>query len=380
MRHRDPTGKLTLKRFAEPVEQSVEMAARRDTRRRFEQFVRNPDCEANVVSAVAGVDMAKVAQAESGEQTMGQSPFALARGTVFEAALFRDNAKRMRAALLEAGVLEKPATGFLDLRLRQNGGPIRDLDTAVGRTVRLLEDLASAKDRDRRKLPALITGAALRVPGQPIMLPDGVVALDALAVTWGEDASDCSLQIGEVKTYPDRAGYTDKGDLASARAQAGVYRYALQLVLEEMGANDAITCKGTGFLVLSRSGSNEPSVRAGEDLEFLTARAKRGFDRLRAAADRLTPFDPSDEAKGIKTVRDSAISYSQTCIQFCDRAALCRQLAATENQGVLLGDDVKRFLGRTSPKRAIELLHGKPPRGAAEADLARRLRDAGSGP
>ena len=29
--------------------------------------------------------------------------------------------------------------------------------------------------------------------------------------------------VGEIKTYPDRGGHTDGGELAQARAQAGVY-------------------------------------------------------------------------------------------------------------------------------------------------------------
>ena len=352
------------------------MAKRRGTRRRFEQFVRNPDCEANVVSAVAGVDMSKVAEAESGEPTMGQSPFALARGTVFEAALFRDGADRLRSALIEAGVLEKPGTGFLDLRLRQNGGPIRDLDTAVDKTESLLGELANASGAKRRRLPSLVAGAALKVPGQPIMLPEGVVALDALVVSWNdEEEPACELQIGEIKTYADRAGYTDKGDLATARAQAGVYRYALQLVLEDRGLAERVSVSGKGFLVLSRSGSNEPSVRAGEDLEFLTARARRGFERLRIAAKALTPFNPDDEKAGIAAVRGAPTHYSQNCLQFCDRAVLCRKAAAEADDGAILGDDVRRFLGGTPLARAIELMAGEKPNGEAETDLARRLAD-----
>jgi hypothetical protein len=57
---------------------------RRDTRLRFEQWARNPACEANTLSAVHGIPMVEVAKAEGSQITMGQSPFALARGQTFD--------------------------------------------------------------------------------------------------------------------------------------------------------------------------------------------------------------------------------------------------------------------------------------------------------
>jgi hypothetical protein len=53
---------------------------RRDTRRRFEQWAKNPLCDANAISAVLGVAMGEVVEAEGGKRTAGQSPFALANG------------------------------------------------------------------------------------------------------------------------------------------------------------------------------------------------------------------------------------------------------------------------------------------------------------
>lgn len=358
------------------VRLETHMPVRRDTRRRFEQFVRNPDCEANVISAVTGVDMAKVAEAEGGEPTMGQSPFALARGTQFENALFRENGKRIREALIEAGVVDAPAQGFLDLRLRLTGGPIRDLDTAVKGTHELLRRIGEpSSSAERRQLPSIIAGAALRVPGQPVMLPEGVVALDVLTVSWPASHAGAELRIGEIKTYADRAGYTDKGDLAAARAQAGVYRYALGLVLEDEALQEVVECHGRGFLVLSRAGSNEPSIRSDEDLEFLTARARRGFERLRNAAKTVSPFDPTNEEKGIAAVTSADTTYSEKCLQFCDRAAHCREKAGIDD-GAALGDDVRRFLAGTTVTRAIELLHGSDPKNDVEHDLVRRFRSA----
>ena len=166
---------------------------RRDTRLRFEQWVKNPGCEANVVSAVAGISMDKVARAEGFEPTMGQSPFAIARGTTFERTLLADDAKRLREALIKEGVLPKGSTGFLDLRLRMNSGPIATLDEAVEKTTELLQLAAAAPPKQRPTLPTIVTGAALKVPGQPVMLPEGVVCLDVLTLhDEGNDLHSCS--------------------------------------------------------------------------------------------------------------------------------------------------------------------------------------------
>ncbi len=75
------------------------MTASRDTRRRFEQWARNPLCQANTPSAVHGIAMIEVAKAEGCTPTMGQSPFALARGLNCERMLIKGSAERLREDL-----------------------------------------------------------------------------------------------------------------------------------------------------------------------------------------------------------------------------------------------------------------------------------------
>ena len=65
----------------------------RDTRRRFEQWARNPHCQANVISAVHNIPMAVVVKAGGGKPSMGQSPFAIQRGQSFEKSLFRNGGR-----------------------------------------------------------------------------------------------------------------------------------------------------------------------------------------------------------------------------------------------------------------------------------------------
>jgi len=350
-------------------------SGRHDTRRRFEQWAKNPDCEANTIAAVGGVDMATVANAEGLEKTMGQSPFALARGTTFERSLFANDAARLIEALIEKNVLRLGSSGLLDLRLRLNGGPLQNQQDAFEKTCALLRTCASPRSK-RPALPCVVASATLRVPGQPVMLPDGVVAIDALVIRERLGDDRIELVIGEIKAYPDRAGYTDPADLATSRAQAGVYLHALHLVLEELGIADRVAASSRGFLVLTRTGRNEPSIRPEEDLQFQARRAARGFERLRKAAQALQPFDQDDEERGIKIVLEANTAYQATCLNFCDRAVGCRKRAEEAGDAAILGQDVKRFIGVTPLPRAIEILHGAIPANDTERDLAARMQDS----
>lgn len=358
------------------------MSERRDTRRRLEQWLANAACEANTISAVAGIPMERVAAAEGLEPTMGQSPFALARGVTFEASLMRDDAATLREELERVGVPGARRPGLLDLRLRMNGGPIADQETARSKT----EDwLVAAADRPKEQA-SLVASATLKVPGQPILLPDGILAIDALLLhpPCSDDDQDEAptderwvLRVGEIKSYPDRGGYTDSGDLASTRAQAGAYHHALGLLLKELQLEKKLRIYPFGFLVLTRPGSAAPRVRAREDLRFQSRRAARGFARLREAAAQIEVFDPASEDVAVGRVKDAETAYDQTCLSFCDRAAGCRKAAEAAGDPAILGEEVPRFLAGISIPRALELIHGHQPTSDAERDLVARAREAG---
>lgn len=344
---------------------------RRNTRARFEQWAQNPACDANTTSAVLGIPMHEVAKAEGATGTFGQSPFALARGQTFEDSLFRDGAQRLIAALVDANVLPNGATGFLDLRTRRHRGTSKDLPEALRRTRTYLTALAGqAKSRPRH---CLIAGAALHIPGD-MMIPETVLILDSLAIR--VDETQPLLVVGEVKTYPDRAGYTDPGELATARAQAGVYVAGLELCLKDWGIDTRLQVSQRGFLVLTRSGSNMPSVRANEDLAHQRKRALRGFERLHAISRGIPrPMLPNT---GMDAVRAAPTHYCEACIAFCERAQLCREKAATYGNPAVLGDEMVQWLGNTPLDRALALLAGEKPKSPVEADLLERFRELGT--
>lgn len=343
---------------------------KRDTRRRFEQWARNPACEANTLSAVHGIPMAEVAKREGLTPTMGQSPFAIARGQTFERGLFREQAKNLREELEKVGILPEGSAGFEDLRMKNIGGRVRDLDAARSATTELLKKIAVGS-----KELSIIASPTLLIPAG-VMLPEALLVIDVVTVRYSEIGA--LFTVGEIKTYPDRGGHTDPVELATARAQAGVYVHALRMVLAQLGLQDRIKVSDKGFLVLSRPGFNRPSIRAGEDLKYQAWRAERGFQQLEAAAHKLPPladqerFDPGR----LDAVRRSGTAYVDTCISFCDLAPLCFDHALAESNPIVLGEDVARFLGTTDLDRAMALMDGAPPASPAEEDLKRRLLPA----
>ena len=312
--------------------------------------------------------MAKVAERAGIESTMGQSPFAIARGRFFERALFKDDAKRLREALDTAGALPPGGTGFIDLRISLQGGPCRDLDDSRTRTLELLRALASGKVNPR---PVIVASPTLLIPSG-VMLPEALLVVDLIAIGYSD--GDISITVGEIKTYPDRGGYTDPGELATARGQAGVYVHALRMVINDLGLASMLRVNDEGFLVLSRPGSNRPSIRAHEDLQYQAWRADRGFAQLERAAAALPGSASGGRAARIEAVLDAATAYRDTCISFCDLAVGCIKKATERGDPAILGHDVERLLGRTNLHRAEELLNGAAPATDAERELVRVLQ------
>lgn len=348
--------------------QLVTPGATGNTRARFEQWAQNPSCQANTISAVHNIRMSEVAIADGVKPTFGQSPFALARGENFEQSLFYNQGERILEGLIEKDVIPPEASGFLDLRLGMNRGPLASLETAINATSNLLREVATYSS----VVPSVVAGATIRIP-RGVMLPEAILILDVIAIR--TDGTVPELIVGEVKTYPDRGGHTDASSLATARAQAGLYVHALELLVEQLDLGGQIAVSHLGFLVLTRPGSNRPSIRAGEDLRFQAERARRGFELLERSALGLPPFDPVGNDP-IVAVQHAATDYSEACLSFCDRAAKCHLDALDAGNPAVLGDNVVRFLGEVDLHRAMELLDGSTPSGAAEEDLMRRIAES----
>ncbi len=307
--------------------------------------------------------MREVARRVGLDAPFGQSPFALQRGQMFERSLFAEDAAPLRRALVERKVLPGNADGFVDLRLTREGGPCDTLERAAERFERFLTDAARTTGDARVRLPTLVAGAAVQLP--PSVMGGGVLALDVLTVHPQPRPGQITLRVGEVKVYPDRGGFTDPQELATARAQAGTYVYVLEQAVERLGLTRDLLIADDGFLVLTRPTSNQPSVRAGEDLAYQARRAEEMFVRLGQAAAAGGELD---------AVLAAPKHYGDHCLSFCELADHCRADALAKGLPAALGDDLARFLGSVTLHRALELLNGAPVAHDAERDFLRRAR------
>jgi hypothetical protein len=347
-------------------------ANRRDTRRRFEQWVKHPGCGANLVSAVHNVKMGAVARRENPTAPKeGQSAFALARGRRFEAGLVSNNGERLLRAMSAQQMFSRPDPHFLDFRISINGGPLADIDDAIDHTERFLQVLA----RDH-SFEGVVSSATLRIP-KGVMLPEATLIIDALSVAMVDGRP--MISVGEIKTYADRGGHTSKSDLAHARAQMGLYVHALALVLDQLELVDDIELSLEGFLVLTHPGSNNPSVRVGEDLRYQAERARKGFELMETAARNLSDLVGDDGGEGSTSLFDMVLAaptaFADACLSFCERAPSCYEKALKMGNGAALGDDVDRFLNGLSLHRADELMGGARPRNEIERDFLRRMKN-----
>lgn len=191
---------------------------------RFEQWAKNPTCDANTLSAVHNVRLDEAAKAAGFDASFGQSPFAITRGNRFETGLFFKDAEKLRAALERKRCLPEGSTGFLDLRLMLNGGTrVTSVDQALQETDEWLRRIAS----DPAAAESIVAAPMIKIP-EGVILPEALLIIDAVTVTTTVDGR-ARVTVGEVKMFPDRGGHTDPRQLASARAQAGVYEHALRL-------------------------------------------------------------------------------------------------------------------------------------------------------
>lgn len=355
---------------------------RRDVRRRLNQFVANPSCEANTRSSVHDIPMLSIAQSEGYDASVGQSPFAIIRGLVFERTLFDDEAAVLGQALVRAGALPASAHGLLDLRLKSSGGPMRHLMDARDHFYDFLEEISDFEDTKRADIPSIVAAPALQIPGRSI-LPDGLFAIDLLTVHPSPKPGPITLQIGEIKVYPDRGGYTDSERLAQVRAQVGVYLYGLRLAITRLGLESFVKVSDRAFLVLTYPGTNLPSIRIGEDMKWQAARAEANFQALRDAAAQELPFDDLKSKnlpkERLEYIQHAQINYHESCWQFCERAKRCHEISLQDGDPMILGDAVARLLGPIKLHRAMELLAGNPPENDVEIDFAARVKQAQGG-
>jgi len=346
-------------------------ASRANTRARFEQWVNNPTCEANILSTAHDIGMEKAAKKLGHDSQFKQSTFAVTRGVQFEAGLYRDDAANLISALKRVkAIKEKLQPEFVDLRLRMNGGKnVLSIDQAMKETLNLFENTAKGSIKEI----TIVAGPLIKIP-KGVLLPEATLIIDSLIIQPKKDGTS-DLTVGEIKIFPDRGGNTDPGQLASARAQAGVYVHGLTMVVDALHLANKLVVRNKGFLVFTWPGSNSPVIRWDEDLRWQAQRAAVGFDQLEKTA--LEVFDDSQrgipENALIDLIIESSKSYNSSCIKFCDMYRVCFDDAVKRSDPAILGEDSARFFYDMSLDRVSELLNGGSPVNEREVDLQRQL-------
>ena len=361
---------FTLHLMSRENKSNIEIS-RANTRARFEQWVNNPECEANILSTVHDVGIEKAAKKLGYESQFKQSAFAVTRGTQFEAGLYKDGASLLIQALKRVKAIAKDIDpNFIDLRLRMNGGKvIKSIEEAMEETLALFDRSANG---EVHKL-TIVAGPLIRIP-KGILLPEATLIIDSLILNPTTDGA-VEVTVGEIKIFPDRGGNTDPSQLASARAQAGVYVHGLHMVISALAKHDKLQVRDKGFLVFTWPGSNAPVVRWDEDLRWQAQRAAVGFDQLEQSA--LKVFDESQmkisEEQLVDLVIQSSKSYNSSCIKFCDLYRHCFDEAVNRGDPVVLGDDAARFFYGMDLSRVSELMNGSTALNERELDLQNQL-------
>ena len=352
-----------------------------NTRVRFEQWAKNPTCEANTISAVLDVAMGQVAEKLGYENKKELPPFAIARGNQFEHYLFENEGERIVAGMRrEKLISEDEMVEFFDYRFKGNvQGLSKSAERSKELSEKLLADLVSGK---ASKTTKVISGLTLKL-AKGVMLPEAKLYLDCLLIQWGSELDNprWKLKVGEVKIFPDRGGYTDPNQISSARAQAGVYKHALDDWTAERKVTKSFEINDFGFLVFTWPGSTFPVIRPNEDLRSQANRAKEGFARMdvigtRVIADNPENYDPKQYADW---VAHSKTNFREACWSFCDLAPRCQDEALAQGRPVFLGTDPARLLGTVTMSRAVELLNLAKPETPFEETLQAQLLDAESG-
>ena len=335
--------------------------------RGIERVARNPDCLRLRALTIAGFTPASAATILGVSPHEGQSPFALAMGKRFERRMLENGAANLFALYRDENLLSIQEAKIVAVDDLAPGSSPRALRRREQETRHLLQVKQQGDPRAANLIlkPRLLVNL---VGVSHAVEPDFLVAADA----------DPFYRVGELKSYPDRGGKTNTADIRSACRQAAVGVVGLRQALRASGSNNPSVIALPGAdLVLRVTGLFMPTLNrmtiTGEvdSIERAIDEAPTSLDELEA----MLPSDSSlDDAAVISQVPNN---YRPSCKEHCAMWQHCRAQALEQRHPVILGDQAAELLAPAgSIDRALELMRGVPPRNAAEATLADKLRTA----
>jgi hypothetical protein len=336
-------------------------------------YARHTNCPLAALGFAAGVDFDRLLRGTPYQPPFGQSPFAFARGLLFEERLRRNNHEAMLRLLEEeAGAhLERPRV----VNLRSAG-------TMAERSRMTLELLGLIVRRDPAA-PHLIDGAVLR----------GVVG-GVLAYFEADAAAACpgdQVRVAEVKSFPKVDGRVDPEKLGDALDQVAVYALLARREVDRLGEDGERLVSDLALLITPRDVGLTPTLSVQSvrgrlaRVEKLLASAPPAGD-VAASVPAGLSFGPVGDARlpaEGRVARLHALAdrvgtcYGPACLAGCGNAFFCRERAFRVGAPGLLGPGAARLLpGVGSLARAGDLSLGAAP-GPEEAPAAGLLASAG---
>ena len=341
------------------------MASEKLTQRaRIEQWLSNPSCERNSASAVLGVPLHLMQGASPSREA---SKLAGWIGNAFEASLFEERFELLENLLKEAGLLSDDNLLIPKPRVNVFGDALQ-LELSKNRLAEMLVPTS--------KKAYIFHG--FRLPAKQFG-DENTFEIDLLlAVPFSEKQYE--LIIGEVKVYPAKAGRTNAGQIAGARAQAGLYAHILSEWLEAHPELDNVVFKNKGFLVFTNPIDGKPLIAEVNSLLEQRTRASLAIQTITNVISSRTDWaavENGTQEEKLAFLEGVATDSGDGCWSFCSLAHRCFKEAVSNDNSIVLGSQSANHLSRIPLSVALQLADGTlEPQDEVEEELKRRIIEA----
>ena len=347
------------------------------TARTIAALTANPGCARRALMDAAGADKAALATHVGFPQTSGasQSPFALARGGIFEAQVKASGAADLVRLLRDRLGLDLPEVSYSDL---ESVGGNTSREVRYRRTRALL--LRAARHPDQAGTLYDHPMLRLQVGGHLAYLEPNVVAFQI------QD----KFHVAEIKSFAVIDGQADEESVAAAAMQAAAYIVALQDMLTAESLPAAAV--STDIILVTPENFSPQATATFIDVRKQIAILRRQLARIAridALLDQLPAgltFDLAPDLDGTYTRARGELAaaleavparYQPRCLKTCELAGFCRDEARAAGALSVLGSVVRDDLGSLdSISTALALASGMRQPSADQADIARSLRHA----
>ena len=347
------------------------------TARTVAALTANPGCARRSLMDAAGVDKGGVATHVGFPQRSGasQSPFALARGAIFEAQVKANGAADLVRLLRDRLGLNLPEVSYSDLE--SVGGNIerevryQRTRALLRRAVRHPDEAGTLYDHPLLKL---------QVGGRLAYLEPDVVAFQVRG----------KFHVIEIKSFAVIDGQADAESVAAAAIQSAAYILALQDLLTAESLPAASVC--TDAILVTPKDFSRQATATFIDVRKQVSILRRQLARMTRTdvlvgelPEGLT-FDLVPEPDGsFSRPRDELASalesvparYQPRCLRTCELAGFCRDEARMADTLTVLGSVVRDDLGGLdNVSTALALARGERAPSDDQADIALALRHA----